>query len=30
VCTINDVLLIEDPACRVPYFVSMDNRRWEL
>lgn len=30
VCTINDVLLIGDPARRVPYFVSMHNRRWEL
>lgn len=30
VCMINDVLLIDALTCRFPYFVSADNRRWEL
>ena len=28
--TINGVELIEDPYCRLPYFVSKDRQRWVL
>ncbi|CAD6514359.1 hypothetical protein ACFQ3P_04495 [Paraburkholderia sabiae] len=29
-CTINGVLLIQDAACQIPYFVSKGRMRWEL